>query len=320
MRWIFCGLMLWAGCAARRPPDSYRLVRREGGVVLMPPGVSNPALERRTIRAEGRRITVDRRELLAHPPGWIAEWSEQQGWGFDAAARIAEALPLEPNLPYRLLHGAHIGSVDLGPESRLQVVTPILRAGASPNSELLETAGVSGGDRHLSVDLKASAALIGYETAWYAARRRASGGLEFVAVGSASAAGNYLQFPETARFYRLVYKSSEENQVASAVLVSAATRSELEEKTRAGTGVQIPKRVALNAYVAVTANGTEIAAPNGATVRGVLVQAGEKDPAGAIGRLRVWKPYGGRLREILRERGDAEILRLAVHGGEVITW
>jgi hypothetical protein len=152
-------LLLAAGCAIHHPDGSYRLSARDSTTVLIPPGVSSPALEQRTldvgaVRGTGPcppdqvpilirnarkrfRLTIHRRALLDRPAGWLADWAaglEEQGClrpgsAFMVAEFIAESMPLDPSQSFRLLSSPAGG--DILPLSRIQVVTPILPPGFS---------------------------------------------------------------------------------------------------------------------------------------------------------------------------------------------
>ena len=165
--------MVTSGCAVRQ---TYRLVKQNAGSVLIPPGVSKPDVGQRIFTADiapgrgscapaegaiaiqsrkGRvRVTVTRDRLLKQPPGWLSAWTAQAesqgciaaGEGLKLAARIAESLPLDPRAAWRLLHAddRQTGYVDLGPETRLQVVSPILREGTPADAPILDTSNQIG--------------------------------------------------------------------------------------------------------------------------------------------------------------------------------
>jgi hypothetical protein len=129
------------------------------------------------VRRKGARaeFTVDCDALSRQSPGWLASWSakaEEDGCvppdgGLELAGRVLSAGPLGLNMPYRLLHAdqARSGYLDLGPETRLQVVTPIGAQEAA--SEILRA---EGSDSSITVTAKSAPGLIGVETAWYAVR------------------------------------------------------------------------------------------------------------------------------------------------------
>src|ERR1039457_5844476 len=165
--------MVTTGCAVRQ---TYRLVNQGTGRVLIPPGISRPDVGQRTFTADiaagrgscppaegaiaiqsrhGRvRVTVTRDPLLRQPPGWLSTWTAQAesqgcitaGEGLKLAARIVESLPLDPRAAWRLLHAddRQTGYVDLGPETRLQVVSPILSEGAPPDAPIVDVSSLNG--------------------------------------------------------------------------------------------------------------------------------------------------------------------------------
>jgi hypothetical protein len=150
-----------AGCVHRPVLNSYRLLRQNNTPILVPPGVATPDLALRTFMAEiapGKercaveggiqlqpvrkrlRVTVDRDALLKQrQPGWLADWSmraEAQGCvalgrGQELANLIVESTPLDSAAASRLLYAGFMnGYVELGPENRLEVHSPILREGS----------------------------------------------------------------------------------------------------------------------------------------------------------------------------------------------
>jgi hypothetical protein len=229
-------LLLLTSCAAHQPVTAnWRLTKQGTADLLIPPGVARPDLSKRTlavdltagqricpppIRVKGKHVfvTVTRDMLLDQPPGWLTKWAsgiESQGCiapgeASILAARIAEALPLDPALAFHLLYpnDRQAGQVDFAPPVRLQVVSPILRDGAAPDATILET---SGSGNSITLTVKATDNLIGYETAWYAPQSRAAGvGFTITPLYAerhvnnqtehrAQPATNYLRFPPRRR-------------------------------------------------------------------------------------------------------------------------
>jgi hypothetical protein len=369
-------LMASAGCAVRTPAlRTYRLVKQDTGRVLIPPGIATADVPQRTFAADvvsGRgscapaggpveilphknrvRVTVRRDALLKQPPGWLSSWTalaESQGCiapgeGLKLATRIVESLPLDPNAAYRLLHAddRRSGFVDLGAEKRLQVVSPILREGAAPDAVILETANISGSGNSLTVDVKSTPNLIGFETAWYAIQPKA-GGIGFTisplsaekhiqakTEAAAAPATNYLQFPPQAAFYRLFYKADQTDVVA--VVMAAPTRAELDRQSKAFEAdpslceklasrmcAVFPRRVGVNPFLIATVNGSETTLPVGTTVRGAIQSAGERNAERLLLQLTVLKPYAGKPVPVEFDRASPEILSLTLSGGESISW
>jgi hypothetical protein len=358
--------MVTTGCAVRQ---TYRLVEQGAGRVLIPPGVSKPDVGQRTFTADiaagrgsctpaegavaiqsrhGRvRVTVARDPLLKQPPGWLSHWTAQAesegciaaGEGLKLAARIVESLPLDPRAAWRLLHAddRQTGYVDLGPETRLQVVSPILREGAPPDAPILDDSTLTGEGNRLTLTLKATPNLVGYETAWYAlqpkvgqigfaiaplsAEKHIQGKVE----PAAAPATDYLKFGPQAAYYRLFYKADKGEVVE--VVLAAATRAELDRQTQAFSSeaalcaqaptqvcVVIPKRVALNPFLAITVNASETTVPVGATI-GAAIHLDRVPP-----ELKVYRLYAGKLVPVEFDRASPAILGLVLNGGEKISW
>jgi hypothetical protein len=367
--------VITTGCAVRQ---TYRLVAQNAGSVLIPPGVSKPDVAQRTFTADiasgrgscapaegagaiviqsrrGRvRVTVTRGPLLKEPPGWLAAWTaraESQGCiaageGLKLAARIVESLPLDPRAAWRLLHAndRQTGYVDLGPEMRLQVVSPILREGASPDAPILDASNLTGEGNRLTLDLKSTPDLIGYETAWYAIQPKA-GRIGFAITPlsaekhiqgkvepAAAPATNYLKFEPQAAYYRLFYKADRGEVVE--VVLAAPTRAELDRQTQTFSSdpalcaqvptqacVVIPKRVALNPFLVITVNGSETTVPVGSTVRAAIqVATGARTIERPPADLKVYKLYAGKPVPVEFDRTSPEILGVVLNGGESISW
>ena len=357
-----------AGCAARGP-GTYRLVEQGKSSVLIPPGVAKPDLSRRVFTADGAagrdrcpaekgaveprtrgrnvRLTVNRDALAKQPPGWLAQWTASAesrdcvaaGQGLGLGTRIVESVPLDPRAAYQLLHPPDrlTGYVDLGPEIRLQVNSPVLREGTPADAPIIESSRIDG----LSIEVKSSDALLGFEAAWYAVRPRQSGvGFEIVPLSAekhvaggtealAAPARNYFQFAPQAAFYRLFYKT--DRGATRIVIAGAATRAALDSLSRELDGdtgacersamcVVMPQYVAANPDVVVLVNGREVPVPVGATIRAAIQANGEKDPARVLGQLQVRRLFRGKPAVVEFDRTSQEILGLILFGGEEIAW
>ena len=355
-----------SGCAVRQ---TYRLVTQGAGRVLIPPGISRPDVGQRAFTtdiaaghgpcapAEGAvaiqsrhgrvRVTVTRDPLLKQPPGWLAAFAAQAesqgciaaGEGLKLAALIAESLPMDPRFAWRLLHAddRQTGYVDLGPETRLQVVSPILREGAPPDAPIVDTSSLTGEGSSLTLTLKSTPNLVGYETAWYAIRPKvghigfaitplsAEKHIEDKIEPAAAPSTNYLKFAPQASYYRLFYKADQGEVVE--VVLAAATRAELDRQTLAFNSaptlcarvpsqmcVVVPKCAAFNPFLVVTVNGSEATVPLGSTVR-TAIHLGRVPPD-----LKVYKLYAGEPVPVEFDRSGTEILGLVLNGGEKISW
>ena len=339
-----------AGCAVRQPlPATWRFTQR----TLAPPGVATldqsqssfpldlpgrgpcPTSDAVAVQRRGRRLTVTvlRDSLLKQPPGWLAAWAaaaEAQGCIPPASAalltaRILESLPLPPNAPLRLLRADHSpDSVELTPGLRLQVISPILREGALTDG--LATAPSAQGNA-IVVEMKSSPDLIGFETAWYEVRSKPSGAGATIVPLSAetSIAGklesrpaprtNYFQFPPAMGFYRLFYKADQ-----SEVIAMAPTRAALPASADSCPACfAIPRGVGVNPYLTVTANGTSMTMPIGATLAAFLRNA-HLAPEVVLPTLTISKPWHGKLTPVQFDPKSPDILQFVLTGDEQLRW
>lgn len=357
-----------------RVPESYRLVSRSPTIILVPPKVAGPDVAQRSFKTaivSGRRpcptsegavraerhgktlhLAVNRDLLATRPPGWLNRWSavaESQGCivpgeAANLADSILESVPLDPAVAFRLLHEgtARTGFQDLGPTDFLQVNSPILREGASPDAPQVESSTTNG----LTVEAKLNSSVIGFETATFAVRPKERGigfrivprsavrNIGGVAETADAPSANYLEFPPEAAFYRLFYKFWDEENAAQTIIVMAGSnRAELESLTRevaADPAVcdkspralcrVMPRRIGLNPMTMVTVNGREIMLPLSATVADAIRAAGERKPESALPQLAVRKLYRGKLAPLEFDRSTPVILRLMLAGGEDISW
>ena len=310
------------------------------------------------IRKHGRRVgvTVSREELIKQPAGWLAEWTARaeaqgclaQGTEMNFAMRILEAVPLDPGAAYRLLHGGNVakGYTDLGPETRLQVVTPILKEGADPDAPIVQIGPTTGTDRSLQVTVHMQDTQYGVETAWYTFQPRPDhNGSTIVPVSAERRIGettepagapltNYFRFAPGAAFYRLYYKADLADNSVTEIVIGAPTRAELDRRTeRVRTDLTlcsqsdpelcmvIPRRVAVNPFMVVTVNGVETRVMVGSRVRNAVIEGGgPRQPREVLPQLTVYKPYGGRLAPVEFDRSRPDILDMVLLGGESIAW
>jgi hypothetical protein len=360
--------LLTSACVHKPVFNTYRL----SGPLLVPPGVASSEIVHRTfaidvmpgkggcaaeapmlqLRKKRLWLTVDRDALIQQTqPGWLSNWTMQaeahgcivQGEGIRLANLIVESVPLASQVAFRLLHPNDVrsGYVELGPENRLEVRSPLLQAGVSPDAPLAGSSTVTGSGGQLTVDLKPTAALAGFEIAWYAVRpnsgrigfhfeplsadRTTRAGVEHVP----APAVDYLKFPPAAAFYRLFYKTNDNG--VTAIVISGATREDLDRNTKAvgsdssacensgGLCLVLPKRVGVNPFLVVIVNEKELTVPLGGTLRNAILAGGGR-PDAVTGTLTVSRMYGGQPREIEFDRGSQEILNLKLAGGERVAW
>lgn len=360
---VLAAAFLLTGCAAHRPISAdWRLTRQGSADLLIPPGVARADLSKRTfamndagangpcpatlrIRAKRVKLTVSRQMILSQPQGGLTTWAEDlesrgciaAGKGSTLASRIAESLPLDPAISYRVLYPP-----DLVPPVRIEVVSPILH---EENGSILADAPaqVSGNDSALNLTIRTSDNLIGYETAVYMLKRKRGGaGFEIVPVSaerhiqgktesSAKPAKNYFDFGPEAAYYRLFVKSDQTE--FTALMIAAPSRAELDRRTAAldkGPAscaalegklcVAIPRRVAINAMIPVNVNGAEKLVRWGANVGEAIRNAGERQPEAVLAKLSVSRLYDGHPTPLEFDRTSPAILRVPLMGGEVIAW
>jgi hypothetical protein len=348
---------------------TYRLTRTDAGQILVPPRVAKSDLAQRAFRSDvmagsgkcpslpgspaikmhGHRIqvTVTRELLVQQPTGWLSEWTadlESQGCiapgkGPRLAEEVATALPLDMNQTIRLLYS---NQLDITPQMRIQVVSPILREGATLNDPILTSVEQSG-NGGITASVKSTANLLGYETAMYAVEPKAGGiGVNIAAlyadrhIGDATerrpeAATNYFRFPGDAAFYRVFYEA--ERTEYAALIIAARTRAELERRTKIlETGaasceklknelcVAVPKQVAINGLIPVTVNGGPLWVTWGTNISGVIRAAEQPDAKQLLPKLAVYKLYDSKLVAVEFDHASPAILNLIVTGGEVVSW
>ena len=349
--------VLLAGCAVRQPfPATWRLAGR----TLMPPGVTAavaqrtvtlpivgkarcPASDAITITPRGSRlrVTIGRDALLAKPRGWLTTWAEQAesqrcitpGQAAVLAARIVESIALPSGADQRLLRVDGMPNyVEIGAGNRLQAISPILREGANPEAPLVDAGKTSAEEGGLAVEMRSSADLIGFETAWYDLQPRREGrGFTIVPTSAETSikgkveshpapARNYFQFTPEMGFYRLFYKADQ-----SEVLVAAGARTSLpntlETCDQPGGPVclPIPRGVGGNPYLMVYVNGSPVAVGIGTDLRGLILSLWQS-PDKILPTLVITRLWAGKPVPLEFDRSVPDVLSLVITGNEQIRW
>jgi hypothetical protein len=376
---IIFALLACSGCAVHQP---WRLVNGDAGHLLIPPDVKAATLARRTLKAEvapgdmpcpagtgpisikvrGKhaRVTVAAKGLNELPTGGLLAWASEleathclaPGEGVKLAGRIGESVPLDPAAALRLLNtdDRETGEVELGPQTRLRVVSPYWRKeGVGMIDGPMAVAADRGNDRHLIATANYTENLLGEETSLYAVRPKAvKAGYTITPLyadvhiqaetGSTTErrpgpAINYLKFPDAAAFYRLFYESSQTN--FAGLVIAARTPTELDERTKVLEAssdsascenfggelcIAIPKDVAVDPLVSVTVNGAEVLLKRGAWVAMAIGASGQRRPNTLSRSLSISKPWNGRRMPVAFDYSDSAILNLPLGGGEIISW
>jgi hypothetical protein len=354
------------GCAVHKPAyPTYRLAGSGAGLVLIPPGVATAGATQKILttasgpgrgacppgvikrRGKHTRVTVTREMLAAKPSGWLSEWAAgleadgciAPGTGQALAHRVAEALPLDPALPFRLLYS---NQLDIIPNMRIQVDSPILRDPAKGWMVDASSAAQAEGNG-LTLAVKSSDNLLGYETAWYVVRPKNGGAGVTIAplyaerhMDGATArvpapAVDYWRFPGEAAFFRVFYEAQQTQ--FTAFIIAARTRAELDRRSRLlahGTAscenlrgelcVAVPRKSAVNGFVPVTVNGAETMVLWGGTVAEAIRAAGGSRAGAVPPGLTVYKLHGGKPVAVEFDHSTTAILGLIVTGGEIISW
>jgi len=350
-------LLPLTGCAVRQPfPATWRLAGR----TLIPPGVTAelaqrtfavpirgrspcPASDAITVqpRGSGVRVTVRRDALAVQPRGWLTTWGEQAesqgclapGQGSVLAARIVESIALQTGADLRLLRVDGMPNfVEIGANNRLQVISPILREGANPDTPLFEAGKTTAEGGGLSVELKASPDLIGFETAWYDLHPKATGrGFTIVASSAETSikgkvesrpapARNYFQFAPEMGFYRLFYKADQSEVLAAAgVRKTLPTNLETCDRPDGPVCLPIPRGVGVNPYLMVNVNGSPVAVGIGSDLGG-LIRTLRQSPDTVLPTLAITRLWAGKPVALEFDRSQPDILRLVFSGNEQIRW
>ncbi len=363
-------LLLLGGCASRHI-STYRYLVNANKPILIPPGAKNSSVAKRTIpfpaghganrtcavsengvdvklRGQRLRVTIHKAQILQRPPGQLAMWAAsyeqsgcvEPGQGLPLATRIAESLPLDPVAFHTLLHADPLrgGYVDLGPESRLRVVSPIRRTLSS--DELFEVTKIGGDDHSVTVAVKPTSDFLGYETAWYKLEPKSGGiGLRFQFVSAEARLGEkvtpesrprtgYFAFDPSAAYFRLFFLTRISAADHDIAILGAPTAADLDAMTpglqqnpAACKGcVMIPKDVAIVPHLAVTVNGKEVAVPAGTPVAAAIRAGGEPHPERLLASLQIQRPYATGLIPMTFDRTRTDVLGLLLRGGEDLRW
>lgn len=300
-------------------------------------------------RRKGKLLATVDRDALAkqQAAGWLSDWSiraESQGCvpvgsGEKLAFAVAESVPLDAEVPFRLLRPSfRSGYVDLTGGDRLEVRSSTVDA----KSEIVN---ITGSGNSLNVDLKAApgaAAPAGFEIDWYAVEPNAGRPgyhLKAIAAERTTYAGkqqldapsaDFFHFPPEAAYFRLFYKTDDNG--VTAIVVSGTSREDLDRRTkRLAADItqcgaepalcrELPHRVGINPYMAVDVNGKTVNVGIGATVHNAILTTGIHDPSAVLPTLHVTRPFAGRSTEVEFDRASRDILSLRLLGGEKLTW
>jgi hypothetical protein len=369
--------LLTAGCT--RQPGTFRLTAPGNVATLIPPGSKDATVVRAALpiapvprktpcSASPHGLTVDRKwyrgprvvvttdALNSTPAAELFNWTaalEKQGCipanqAFGLAESIIDALPLPLAKRRQLLQGRS----DLKSANSLSVVSPVLKPGAT--GSLAETQSVTQSVTQsitqgetpgsLTVDVKASPSVIGYEIDWYDVQPQADGPGFRIVPRSAEIHTNgnvehpsaptvsRFQFAPDARWYELYMMTKVSENDFDFVVSSARNSGELLSHAAdfrhdaAGflrsadpaTYTVLPHGSGINAFIRVKVNGVTLDLPRGNTIRQAISQTAGT-PATSQS-LRVFKPHNGKLYPVEWDRATDQIFSLPLEGGEEISW
>lgn len=362
------------GCAARGH-GTYRVLDRPDWAVLVPPDVRGlygnsetltlrPATRQTECPAPGPGIEVTagrnkvkvsiRQEAFAgRQGGWLSRWADALGdkgclprGGEQRFVRtVLEAFPVGVRQTYAVAFGQPVTSrfTDFHPGRILKIVGPVL-CDEAERADLKVESAVQDGFRGLSLDVRSSENLLGYEESRYVIATDAAGDLRLDRDYTRLYRNGEMTVPERptatdagfvpgGRFLRMIYLTRvSETGDHDVLLVSGATRTELEARSEAvsddpgmcqesRSGVwctRVSKDLSVNVFVTVTLNGIEVDTAPGIPL-GHFLQNGFSSGARAVpDKLQVRRPYRNRLAAVEYDPRSTTILGLPLLGGEWI--
>ena len=373
---ISLGLVgLWlCGCGAKHAA-TYRILGDSAAPVLVPPGVQKlhgnktefavrPAVRDPDCAAPGRgielrarhdtvKVSIRQQNLRASPPGWLSRWADdlsdrgclpRDGRG-GFVRRILEAFPLGVGDAYRIAYGhpPTSGFIDLVAGQKLKVVGPVLRDDSDPSEPIVESINPDGG-RGLSLSVRSSANLAGYEESWYSIAVGRNGDLRLEHVQTKffhDGEITVLEQPDVTavsfiphdRYMRVNYLARVTERGDHDVLfVSGSTREELETRSAAVSGNPglcfeadseewcqgVSNRLAINLFVTVVLNGTTEEASPGVPLGRFLRRSFGPRAMISPRDLELYRPHGNRLAKVDFDPSSGTIMTLPLLGGERI--
>ncbi len=336
--------VLCAGCAARHPIGTYRLVPVAGQSLLLPPGIKlaktintplNTPFRAPRCKVEGARFSSARStvsfpsaaSLLAESnlPGEFDAFLTQMEQCTGSPARtilLSESAPSPPaqTLAYLYNYRPREGIVDLGPGARITIV----RARFTPDAEARQDYTIANytGTNTTTYDLA-----------------RAHGQISFH-LGQTDAVREQPDTQLEARchplpYYRLFLLSQfvPKKIQRPAMLIGADSRAKLAVLTQTirnapadgcavlggaqgSECVEFTGRVTMSVQIGVNLNGKIEYVPLGATLRSILTAQKLPNPAA----VRVQRLFDGKPTVIELLAGDPPAMDLALAGGDRVSW
>lgn len=370
--WLLLACLTASSCAVRRSTaQTWRLLNNP---LLLPPDLATADIKTRSFKvalpaghgpcpanseaitlktkSKTATITVNRASLSQQQSGWLSNWAASleshkclpRIQAFQLAEQIAVSVPLDPSIAYRLLQTDNMlgGTVGLGTSDYLMVVSPLVKDSSKP---ILENETLSGNGVTLTLTVKSTDNLIGFERAVYKVQRNPNGNgysitpqyadrhIDDKIERNAQPVTNYFQFPPAAAYFRFFYKTGEND--FTALVVAARTPGELDVRTSQLSAsnsaalcqkesesmcIVIPKAVAINPVVAVSINSEEKFLIRGTSLQTALQQTGQTKPEALLPRLKITKLWKGQPTPVQFDTSSNAILKLILQGGETISW
>lgn len=362
------------GCAARGH-GTYRVLDRPDRAVLVPPDVRDPLgnAVTLTLRPAARqtecpapgpgidvttgrnkvRVSIRQQAFAGRQGGWLLRWADAlgdkgclpRGSELRFVRTVLEALPLGVRETYAVAFGQPVTSrfTDFHPGRILKIVGPVLRDEAE-RADLKVEAAVQDGFRGLSLQVRSSENLLGYEESRYVIATDAAGDLRLDHDYTRLYRNGEMTVPERptatdagfvpgGRFLRMIYLTRvAETGDHDVLLVSGATRTELEARSEAVSDdpgmcqesrsgdwcTRVSRDLSLNVFVTVTLNGIEVDTAPGIPL-GQFLHNGFGLGAPAVpDELQVRRPYRNRMAAVEFDPRSTAILSLPLLGGERI--
>ena len=299
------------------------------------------------------RVSIRQQAFAGRQGGWLLRWADAlgdkgclpRGSELRFVRTVLEALPLGVRETYAVAFGQPVTSrfTDFHPGRILKIVGPVLRDEAE-RADLKVEAAVQDGFRGLSLQVRSSENLLGYEESRYVIATDAAGDLRLDHDHTRLHRNGEMTVPERptatdagfvpgGRFLRMIYLTRvAETGDHDVLLVSGATRTELEARSEAVSDdpgmcqesrsgdwcTRVSRDLSLNVFVTVTLNGIEVDTAPGIPL-GQFLHNGFGLGAPAVpDELQVRRPYRNRMAAVEFDPRSTAILSLPLLGGERI--
>lgn len=233
---------------------------------------------------------------------------------------IAESFPLPPRVSNLIrFGGGPNGFVDLTPDFRLKVTVPI-----RTSDDTREIVGYRIVYYHMTPAPKSARVKISFDSASNRKSKEAP----------AEQSAQFLGFPVSFRFYRLLFRAAISSSDHLTTILSAEDQAALNEATNQfemkrdpsyealsmsqATCMDIPTGVAVNLEFSVSVKSKQVFVPLEGTLSNVLPR--EKWGIEIPATLRIRRLFRGRLRAVKFDRANRDMRGFVLVPGDTITW